>query len=204
MLGQDRPVLIHRRQGLVVDARPLEEVRQGDPVLQGIWAKAVSSGNRSETLWSVPLYTPEVLTHAESIAREYRKKHVNLTHITKKTIARAWDQRTADGLYRNSKHINGAADRYAESCLRKAIKEAIAEKGFTTIDEIFFRGLALCMADQNISRQDYEATICKLLEQKRLLIDRAGFQYHRIRKIDKALAIPPCYTGFIITEKKDP
>ena len=53
---------------------------QKDPILQGVWDKAVSSNRRSETLWTVPLYTAEVLEHAERIAREYLENHVNLSH----------------------------------------------------------------------------------------------------------------------------
>ena len=74
---------------------------QEDPVLQSIWMSAVKKNQRSETLWTVPFYTPVILQHAEQIAREYHEKHICMTKITKDAVAAAWDQATADGLFRS-------------------------------------------------------------------------------------------------------
>lgn len=175
---------------------------QTDPILQRIWETAVTKGYRSETLWSVPLYTPQVLQRAEQIAKEYREKHINLTHITKKAIARAWDQKTADGLYRSSKHVISTEDKYVEECLRIVMKTAVAEKGYTTLDELYSLGLDQCMKSTKSTMGQYEEIIRKILVQKRLLIDSAGFEYHRIRNRDKEYAIPPDHKGFIITKKE--
>ena len=174
---------------------------QTNPILQRIWETAVNSGYRSETLWSVPLFTPRVLMHADQIAKEYREKHVNLTHITKNTVTYAWDQKTADSLYRSSKHIISVDEKYVRSCLKEAMEITVADKGFTTLDELADKGLALCMRTKN-EEIEYKKTIKKLLMQKRLLIDKAGYEYHRIRKRDREYEIPADHKGYIITKKE--
>lgn len=173
---------------------------QTDAVLQRIWETAEANGRNSETLWSVPLYTPQVLKKAEQTALEYRENHVNLTHIRKNVIARVWGQRTADSLYRSSKHVISSEERYVEACLREAMKTAIKEKGFTTLEEILSRGLVLC-ADPHSAQHNYREIVRKIMVQKRLLIDSSGCEYHPIRKKDRVYAIPEDHKGFIITEK---
>lgn len=175
--------------------------KQKDPVLQLIWEKAEQKGYRSETLWSVPLYTPTVLNKAEQIALEYRMYHVNKSHISKNTIARVWGQRIADGLYRNSKHIISYEERHVESCLQRAISEMIEKDGFATLENMFDKGLALCMESGQETEKDYKQIISKLLKQKRLLIDRAGYEYHPIRRCDRSYLIPADHKGYIITKK---
>ncbi len=175
---------------------------QTDSVLQQIWKTAVSSGHHSETLWTVPLYTPQVLKHAERIAKEYRENHVNLTHIRKNIIRRIWGQRMADSLYRSSRHVISAEERYVEHCLIEGIKNNILQKGFTTVEEIYSSGLSLCVTNsQNPEKLlCYKRTITKLLEQKRLFFHKYGYEYHRIRKVDRILSLPAEHNGYIITK----
>lgn len=175
---------------------------QQDPVLHRIWETAKCKGYRSETLWTVPLYTSNVLKRAERIALEYRENHVNLSHITKNTIARVWGQRTADKLYRSSKHIISSEQRFVEQCLQKAIQDALSIKGYTTVDEMCNQSLDLCLKTGNGSRKEYKKIIKCFLEQKRLMINRAGCEYHRIRNEDRRLPIPADHKGFIITKKE--
>lgn len=175
---------------------------QADPILQRIWSTAVAKDFRSETLWSVPLFTPSVLKKAEQIALEYRENHVNKSHITKNTIARVWGQRTADRLYRSSKHIISSEQRFVELCLQNAIQDAVSVKGYTTVKEMCDQCIALCQRTGDGSRGEYDIIIKLLLEQKRLMIQRAGYEYHRIRNKDRELPIPADHKGFIITKKE--
>lgn len=172
---------------------------QEDQFLQSIWMSAVKKGQRSETLWTVPFYTPAVLQQAEKIAREYREKHVNLTKITKDAIAIGWDQRTADRLFRSSNHVVSRIKSQVKQCLKDAMDSMIDLHGYTTEAEMRSEALKQCQENLDINPTECLELIDKLMAQKRALIRDAGYAYHRIRKIDRQLNIPVTYTGYIIT-----
>ena len=176
---------------------------QKDPVLRRIWTTAVANGHRSETLWSVPLYTPEVLRRAEWIARQYRENHVNLTHIRKNVIVRIWGQYVANSLYRSSRHEISERERLVEICIREVMRTTVRQKGFTTVEELQQCAVVLCMSRQYGTEQQIIETIKKLMDQKRMLIYSAGYEFHPIRKEDRIFAIPKEYNGYIITEIKN-
>lgn len=174
---------------------------QTDPILQQIWNKAVSNEHHSETLWTVPFYTTQVLNRAERIAKEYRENHVNLTHIRKNVIHRVWGIQTANSLYRSSRHVISADEKYVEHCLIESVKNNMAHKGFTTVDEIYSSGLELCMKNGNNpeKKTEYKRIMKMLLEQKRFFFSKFGYEYHPIRKKDNCYQIPTGYRGYIIT-----
>ena len=174
-----------------------------DYVLQRIWNAAKKAGRHSETLWTVPLFTPQVLLQAERIAKEYRENHVNLTHIRKNVIARVWGQQVADSLYRTTGHVISQNERDVAKCMKEAIRIMVARKGFTTVDELRTQTLKLCIRWLGRDQLElYESIIRKLLQQKRQFIHMAGYEYHAIRKENRILNIPREYTGYIITKRK--
>ncbi len=73
-----------------------------DPVLDSIWKASAARRapyRHAETLWSVPPYTPERITYAESVAAEYVRCRANLTHLTKEDVIRVRGQAIANQLY---------------------------------------------------------------------------------------------------------
>ncbi len=174
---------------------------QEDPLLQSIWISAAKKKQRSETLWTVPFYTPELLQHAEQIAREYREKHICLAKITKDTIASAWDQPTANSLFRTSGHVISTAKKRVKENLIRTMYNMIDQKGYTTEAEMRSECLNLCYEDIELDISECRSLIEKLMAQKRSLINDAGCEYHRIRKIDRKLSFPKDHKGYIITRK---
>ena len=179
---------------------------QEDPILQRIWETAMTNGHRSETLWTVPFYTPRVLNKAECMAKKYRENHVNLSHIRKNVIRRVWGRRTAESLYRSTTHGISNDEYFVEYCMTEAIKTQITQKGYTTVDEIYASGLKMCLdkctgPEGQEKMTEYKRIMDELFDQKRLFFGRHGYEYHPIRKKDSSLAIPDDHKGFIITEK---
>ncbi len=174
---------------------------QDNPFLQKNWEIAKAKGHKTETLWTVPLYTPSVLQHAEEIARQYTERHVNISHIRKNDIARAWDRQTAERLYRSTAHDISAAERQVYGCLVKAMKDLIAKQGYTVETAMIAEGKRLCEITTSLEPDEYSIIIQKLMRQKRNLITYNGCEYHPQRKQDRVLSIPDAYTGYIITRK---
>ena len=172
---------------------------QTDPMLQRIWETAVKNNQRSETLWTVPLYVPAVLERAEQIAREYRENHINLTKITKDAIAAVWGQPTANALYRVSDHIISSHKHLVRMYLIQAMNEMIDKRGYTTEAEMRSECLLMCTVSIDIGEVECLELIEKIMAQKRSLINKEGCEYHRIRKEDKLLGIPNEYKQYIIT-----
>ena len=175
--------------------------KQKDPFLKSVWQHAIDKGQRPESLWTVPLYTPEVLANADRIAKEYREKHINLSNITRDVILRSWGKRIADRLFRNSHHVLSNDKRAVLSCLKRATLDLIRRKGYTYEEELRSAAALLCAEATNIPACTYTKLIVNLMKQKRMLLDECGCEYHPIRKRDRVLALPEGFSKYIITRK---
>ncbi len=172
-----------------------------DPVLKRNWERAKAKHHRTTTLWTVPLFTPDILRHAEEIARQYTQYHINISRIRKNIISRVWGKRTANYLYRSTGHNIGKNEWIVYACLVQAMKDCISQHGFTTENEITAEAQALCEDTTDISQQECKTLLRKLMAQKRYIIDHEGYEYHPIRNTDRIVDIPEGYTGYIITPK---
>lgn len=113
-----------------------------DEFLNSIWLKTQerTRENRygrmiSETLWTVPSYTPEVLKHAEEIAALYRQHHINLSHLSKSDMIRLRGSEIADRLYHDHRVIS-REETLVHDTMVTVINGLIEAKGYTTGQEL--------------------------------------------------------------------
>ena len=181
-----------------------------DPVQNRIWSRAKMKKQKSETLWTIPLYDDNLLERAERIAGLYHEYGISISHLRKNVIIRFRGQKRANWLYADWRVIGAAEAKILAYC-HKVIKEAVNTKGYTTFKEMETRVHALLTGRQYFQqrlaellnpeeqRRLNQSILYLILQEKNLLCHEAGCVYRQIRKEDRdKLGIPNALKSWII------
>ena len=106
------------------------------------WKKRIIS----ETLWTVPRYTTEVLSNADAMAKRYLDARINLSQMNKDDVIAISGQETANRIYHDQRVI-GRETQIVHDCICRVIRAAVHEKGYATKAEINER-LEATLADE--------------------------------------------------------
>lgn len=174
-------------------------VPSSNPTINRIWETAQRKKQRCETLWTVPLYTPELLQHADEIAGLYRSAGISVSNIRKTVIVRFRGQDRANWLYWPNCRVIGDNEQMLLRYCNEAIQDGIASKGYTTFREVrermigfligrlLFRSSQEALADYEEIKREKALTriLDKILENKRFLCVENGCEYRQIRRSDR-------------------
>ena len=106
------------------------------------WKKRIIS----ETLWTVPPYTPELLAKADTIAKRYLDARINLSLLNKDDVIDISGQEIANRIYHDQRVV-GQETQNVHVYVCQVIRAAVHEKGYATKAEIKER-LEAALADE--------------------------------------------------------
>lgn len=185
-------------------------------VLNRILDEAKRKKQRSETLWTIPLYDDVRLQEAERIAGLYHRYGISVAKLRKNVIIRFRGQTRANKLYADWRKINSIERTVIADC-HEAITAAVEAKGYTTFKEMMTRVRAvhagreyhqqrlaeLLHPEETCTQDAYTASLILVLEEKALLCHEVGCIYRQIRKTDReALNLPTDLKSWIIVPEQ--
>lgn len=141
------PITLQGHYIFLIDTGLLKRVRatsdSQDPILREIWNQAVKNaaerhqGHRilAETLWSVDLFTDEVLAKADGIARKYNDHKIPLSHIRKNDIIRLHGQEIANKLYLDGRTIS-QEEQYVIAKINEVIQNSVEATGYASVQQV--------------------------------------------------------------------
>ena len=183
-----------------------------DPVINKIWQRSASRGElycRAETLWSVPDYTPDLLSYAERVAAEYTESRINLSHLTKEEVIRVRGQAIANSLYLDARTQKNETIR-AYALAKQSLLRQIRTRNYGLVDDIWqdvWRAFLLDRVspftqENDVTNSKYNA-LQKIMNSKQSLASDCGCIYRQSTRNERtALGLPTSFSKWLFLPRE--